>query len=138
MANYAKNPAGPVYLTLGDAGNKEGLSTQFVDKLNPLKGGAPVCAINTPPTYLSALYPASCLPFAPSYQPSSVANGAAGYLPSPANSSLFYCQSAQPNWSAYRDPSFGFGGITFVNDSVATFSWYRNGAFLTSSIFSRQ
>ena len=44
--------------------------------------------------------------------------GAPGIIPNPNNASEFYCQSSQPLWSAFRDGgSFGFGGITFVNDS---------------------
>ena len=29
-------------------------------------------------------------------------------------------------WSAFRDPSFGFAGLTFQSDTQATINWYRN------------
>ena len=38
----------------------------------------------------------------------------------------YYCQSSAPLWSAHRDPSFGFAGLTFINDTAASFNWYRN------------
>jgi hypothetical protein len=38
----------------------------------------------------------------------------------------YFCQTSQPEWSAYRDPSFGFGSLTFLNASAAVFTWYRN------------
>ena len=38
----------------------------------------------------------------------------------------YFCQSSQPKWSAFRDPSFGFSAISFLSDTTATFKWYRN------------
>lgn len=62
---------------------------------------------------------------ATTYQPaSSITAGLAGQKSNGAGG--YYCQSAQPIWSARRDPSFGFGGLTFINDTAASFTWYRN------------
>lgn len=58
-----RNDCGPMYINVGDGGNREGLDTH--------------------------------------------------YLP-------------RPEWSAFREPSFGHGVLDLQNATFATFSWYRN------------
>lgn len=74
------------------------------------------------------MHPAGC-PIT-SYQPASTSTGGApGYINNKVydpSGLTYFCQSSQPKWSAYRDPSFGFSAITFVNDTTATFKWHRN------------
>lgn len=49
-----------------------------------------------------------------------------GFINNTANPPEYYCQSSQPLWSTFRDgASFGFGGITFVNDTYAVFNMVR-------------
>jgi len=51
---------------------------------------------------------------------------AAGLVPDPNNSTGgFFCQSKQPLYSAYRDPSFGVATLTINSATSATFKWYR-------------
>ena len=36
--------------------------------------------------------------------------------------------TTQPAWSAYREPSFGHGRLTFNSATSAEWQWVRNGA----------
>lgn len=138
MNNYTLDACGPVYITIGDGGNVEGPYRNFVDEKVP---NSPTNA-----TYCDASFarkpsaptmaPAGCAPvtFQPANAATSVGGGMTGLAAAPsANASAsasaaaaYYCQSSQPVWSAYRDPSFGFGSLSFASDSSATFSWFRN------------
>ena len=44
-----------------------------------------------------------------------------------------YCPNSQPEWSAYREASFGHGTLDFVNSTHALWRWHRNqdGAAVT-------
>ena len=135
MYNYALHPFGPVYLTMGDGGNIEGPYRSFVDDV--YSPGVTFCqqawatknfasGFITCPTYQLTQQPPSCN--AQSFQPANGILGQPGVVVNPfdATGKTFWCQSSQPVWSAHRDPSFGFAGLTFVNDTYATYSWYRN------------
>jgi len=39
---------------------------------------------------------------------------------------LGFCQTSQPKWSAYRDPSFGHAMMEITGPDTLTYSWYRN------------
>ena len=133
LYKYALNPLGPVYLTLGDGGNIEGPYRSFVD--DEYSPGVTFCqqawasknfatGFITTPTYQLSQQPPTCN--AQTFQPSNGILGQPGVVASPFNAAQFWCQSSQPVWSAHRDPSFGFSGITFVDDNHATYNWYRN------------
>ena len=64
--------------------------------------------------------PGQCpTPSVPSYQQ------AGGFCPVyPYNGSL--CASSQPAWSAFREPSYGHGVLTFINITTALWQWNRN------------
>ena len=150
MYNYAKDSCGPVYLTMGDGGNVEGPYRNFVDDLVPGSNvtycqAAWTAAITSnpyyapSPSYQTQVHPPGCV--ITSYQQSNGKAGGLGVVPNPTldpSSSAYFCQSSQPTWSAYRDPSFGFAGMNFTSDTTATFSWFRNidqnpsGSTLTS------
>ena len=70
--------------------------------------------------------PLTCSSF--TYQPGggSVTRAAGGLVPDPSGSGNFFCQSAQPLYSAFRDPSFGFSMLNLTSDNTATFKWYRS------------
>ena len=128
---YQLNTCGPVYVTIGDGGNIEGPYRNYVDDLVPgAPNGMTYCeaawgaTMNGPPSYQSQVHPPGCPTI--SYQAPSGVAGGPGALPDPNNSSVFYCQRSQPVWSAHRDPSFGFAGLTFINDTAATYGWYRS------------
>lgn len=60
MFRYQLNPAGTVYLTVGHAGNQEGLYGGLVEDIDP-NTGAPYCAkLSSIPGYLASTYPATC------------------------------------------------------------------------------
>lgn len=37
-----------------------------------------------------------------------------------------YCPTSQPAWSAFREPAFGHGTLTFYNSTTALWQWNRN------------
>lgn len=37
-----------------------------------------------------------------------------------------YCPSKQPAYSAYREPSFGFGSLDLINATHASWKWTKN------------
>ncbi len=136
---YQLSDCGPVYITIGDGGNIEGPYRNFVDDIVP-GSNATYCeaawaatlratpdsnaANGLPPGYQSQVHPRGCRTV--TYQRASGVAGGPGAVPDPRAPDTFYCQRSQPVWSAYRDPSFGFAGLTFVSDTQATYSWYRN------------
>jgi acid phosphatase type 7 len=127
---YERHTCGPVYVTIGDGGNIEGPYRNYVDDVVTGSNGITYCEamwsqkMNGPPGYQSQVHPLGCPTL--TYQSASGVTSGAGAMPSPTNSSLFYCQKSQPVWSGYRDPSFGFAGLTFLNDTTATYGWYRS------------
>jgi len=101
---YAFKPdtCGPIYMTVGDGGNLEGLYKQYVDE-------APV------PEYCgnsSTWRPAE-------YQPTYSGRGV-------VDERTPFCYAEQAPWSDYRDPSFGHGLLTFINDTAFQWQWNKN------------
>lgn len=101
---YAFQPdtCGPIYMTVGDGGNLEGLYKQYVDQ-------APV------PEYCgnsSTWRPAE-------YQPTYSGIGV-------VDERTPFCYAEQAPWSDYRDPSFGHGLLTFINDTAFQWQWNKN------------
>lgn len=39
-----------------------------------------------------------------------------------------FCYGVQPPWSAYREPSFGYGVLDFLSPHKVVWSWYKNEA----------
>ncbi len=37
-----------------------------------------------------------------------------------------FCPTSQPEWSAFREASFGFGVLEILNETHATWEWKRN------------
>ena len=37
-----------------------------------------------------------------------------------------YCPSSQPLWSAFREPSFGYGTLEVINSTNALWQWHSN------------
>lgn len=37
-----------------------------------------------------------------------------------------FCPDSQPEWSAFREASFGFGVLEILNETHATWEWKRN------------
>ncbi|CAL8468194.1 g7733 [Coccomyxa elongata] len=101
VLNYQLDGCAPRWLTMGDGGNQEGLYRQWAAEAgtNCLQAGA--CAAATP-------------------------NAAPQFCTTRQNGSYAPPGGAQPNYSAYREPSFGHGILTIFNSTVAQWQWYRN------------
>lgn len=97
--NYTLDPCGPLYITVGDGGNIEKVDVDFADD----PGKCPKPEDNTPE------FGGLC--------PLNFSNG-------PAKGK--FCWSNQPEWSAYRESSFGHGILEIVNSTYALWTWHRN------------
>ncbi|XP_028797157.1 purple acid phosphatase 15 [Neltuma alba] len=98
--NYSLDPCGPVYITVGDGGNREKMSNQFADE--PGKCPDPS---STPDPYMGGF----C---------------ATNFTSGPAKGK--FCWDRQPEFSAFRESSFGHGILEVRNDTWALWTWYRN------------
>lgn len=96
--DYNLDPCGPVYITIGDGGNIEKLATNHAD--------------------------------APGYCPNQVNQPEYGgvcpfiYTSGPAKDK--FCWDIQPDWSAFRESSFGHGILEVKNATHALWTWHRN------------
>jgi len=99
------NDCGPMYLTVGDGGNIEGIYMDYVD-LAP--GGQPEFC-KDPQAFADRLFPKK-------YQPQACITYQDGN----------FCVQQQPEWSAYREPSFGFGTLELLSPTTAKFTWRKN------------
>ena len=54
------------------------------------------------------------------------ADPAAIPLQSPRLQDGTFCPTSQPEWSAFREASFGFGVLEILNETHATWVWKRN------------
>ena len=95
--DFTVDECAPVHLVLGDGGNIEQLAADFAD----MPGHCPKPSLVGPP-----YQPVACPEFL-------YYDGA-------------YCESTQPYWSAFREPSFGHSTIEFINATHALFEWKRN------------
>lgn len=92
---------GPVHITIGDGGNIEGLYKDYIDELQPQPG---FCTNPQAGQQFPSYQPQQCI---------SIQNGR-------------YCPDQQPEWSAYREPSFGHGMLELVNATHAEWTWNKN------------
>ncbi|XP_019181520.1 PREDICTED: purple acid phosphatase 23 isoform X3 [Ipomoea nil] len=98
--NYTLDPCGPVYITVGDGGNIEKVDVDFAD--DPEKCPSPG---DNKPEFGGVCH----------------MNFSSG---SPAKGN--FCWDTQPEWSAYRESSFGHGILEVINSSYALWTWHRN------------
>ncbi|XP_006367383.1 purple acid phosphatase 23-like isoform X2 [Solanum tuberosum] len=97
--NYTLDPCGPVYITVGDGGNIEKVDADHAD--DPGKCPSPGDNI-------------------PEFGGVCHMNFSSG----PAKGK--FCWDRQPEWSAYRESSFGHGILEMVNSTHALWTWHRN------------
>ncbi|GAB4843708.1 Purple acid phosphatase 23 [Ancistrocladus abbreviatus] len=97
--NYTLDPCGPVYITVGDGGNIEQVDVDFAD--DPGKCPSPG---NNMPEYGGVCH--------------------LNFSSGPAKGK--FCWSRQPEWSAFRESSFGHGMLEVVNSTYALWTWHRN------------
>ncbi|KAL9237749.1 hypothetical protein vseg_012262 [Gypsophila vaccaria] len=97
--NYTLNPCGPVYITVGDGGNIEKIDVDHADD----PGKCPSPSDNVP-----EIGPVCHL----------------NYTSGPAKGK--FCWDRQPEWSAFRESSFGHGILEVMNSTYALWTWHRN------------
>lgn len=92
---------GPVHITVGDAGNLEGIDKTFIDQ-------------QPQPAYCSNATGLFCQQ-QPYSQPQCCLSYQGGN----------FCYDEQPAWSAYREPSFGHGTLELLNTTHARWTWNK-------------
>lgn len=97
--NYTLDPCGPVYITVGDGGNIEKIDTEHADD----PGKCPSQTDNMPE------YGGVCH---------------LNFSSGPAKGK--FCWEEQPEWSAFRESSFGHGILEVINSTNALWTWHRN------------
>lgn len=97
--NYTLDACGPVYITVGDGGNIEQVDVDHADD----PGKCPSAGDNIPE------FGGVCH---------------LNFTSGPAKGK--FCWSKQPEWSAYRESSFGHGILEVVNSTYALWTWHRN------------
>ncbi|TKY66137.1 Purple acid phosphatase 15 [Spatholobus suberectus] len=98
--NYDIDPCGPVYITVGDGGNREKMAIKFADE----PGHCPD-PLSTSDPYMGG-FCATKFTFGPTVSK--------------------FCWDRQPDYSAFRESSFGYGILEVKNETWALWSWYRN------------
>ncbi|KHN24018.1 Purple acid phosphatase 15 [Glycine soja] len=105
--NYTLDPCGPVYITVGDGGNREKMAITHADE----PGQCPEPS-TTPDDYMGGF----C---------------AFNFTSGPAEGN--FCWDRQPDYSAFRESSFGHGILEVKNETHALWIWHRNQDFYGSA-----
>ncbi|CAA3030308.1 purple acid phosphatase 15 isoform X2 [Olea europaea var. sylvestris] len=105
--NYALDPCGPVYITVGDGGNREKMSITHADE------------------------PGKCPE--PSSTPDEFMGGFCAYNFTSGPAAGKFCWDRQPEYSAYRESSFGHGILEVKNETHALWKWHRNQDLYTKA-----
>lgn len=98
--NYTLDPCGPVHITVGDGGNREKMAIPHADE----PGNCPEPS-TTPDEYMGGF----C---------------AFNFTSGPAAGK--FCWDRQPDYSAFRETSFGHGILEVKNETHALWTWHRN------------
>lgn len=98
--DYQLDPCAPIYITVGDGGSLEDLAIEHADE----PGNCP------DPSTTSDNYIGGFCAF--------------NFTSGPATGK--FCWDEQPDYSAYRESSFGHGILEVKNETHALWSWHRN------------
>ncbi|XP_031263950.1 purple acid phosphatase 15-like [Pistacia vera] len=98
--NYTLDPCGPVYITIGDGGNREKMAITHADE----DGNCPK----------------------PSSTPDKILGGFCAFNFTSGPAAGKFCWDRQPDYSAYRESSFGHGILEVKNETHALWTWHRN------------
>ncbi|XP_061371627.1 purple acid phosphatase 15-like isoform X2 [Gastrolobium bilobum] len=98
--NYNLDPCGPVYIIVGDGGNREKMAIKHADE------------------------PGHCPDPSSIHDPHVGGFCATNFTFGPALSK--FCWDRQPDYSAFRESSFGYGILEVKNETWALWTWYRN------------
>ncbi|KAF8059726.1 PAP15 [Scenedesmus sp. PABB004] len=101
----------PMHVTIGDAGNVEGVASAFITA----NVTGPYLNCSTPETYSF-----------PPFQPQQCFTYQSGPGSGCAADARCFCYASQPAWSAYREPSFGHGRLYLNSATSAVWQWFRN------------
>ncbi|KAL5784345.1 hypothetical protein ACOSQ2_006737 [Xanthoceras sorbifolium] len=101
--NYSLDPCGAVYITIGTGGNREGLEITHADE------------------------PGNCPD--PSTIPDNYIGGFCAFNFTSGPASGMFCWDRQPDYSAFRESSFGHGILEVKNETHALWTWHRNQEF---------
>lgn len=97
--NYTLDSCGPVYITVGDGGNIEKVDVDYADD----SGKCPSEGDNIP-------------------EIGGVCHLNFSFGPAKGK----FCWDKQPEWSAFRESSFGHGILEVLNSTYALWTWHRN------------
>uniref|UniRef100_A0A0E0QGQ9 Purple acid phosphatase n=1 Tax=Oryza rufipogon TaxID=4529 RepID=A0A0E0QGQ9_ORYRU len=97
--NYTLDPCGPVYITIGDGGNIEKIDIDHADDPGKCPGPG-----DNHPEFGGVCH--------------------LNFTSGPAKGK--FCWEKQPEWSAFRESSFGHGILEVVNSTYALWTWHRN------------
>lgn len=98
--NYTLDPCGPVHITVGDGGNREKMAIAHADE------------------------PRNCPD--PSTTPDEYMGGFCAFNFTSGPAAGKFCWDRQPDYSAYRESSFGHGIFEVKNETHALWTWHRN------------
>ncbi|KAL0358408.1 UNVERIFIED_CONTAM: Purple acid phosphatase 15 [Sesamum angustifolium] len=98
--NYTLDPCGPVHIAIGDGGNREKMAITHADD------------------------PGNCPE--PSTTPDEFMGGFCAYNFTSGSAAGKFCWDRQPEYSAYRETSFGHGILQVKNGTHALWTWHRN------------
>ncbi|KAL0403799.1 UNVERIFIED_CONTAM: Purple acid phosphatase 15 [Sesamum radiatum] len=98
--NYTLDPCGPVHIAIGDGGNREKMAITHADD----PGNCPE-ASTTPDQFMG---------------------GFCAYNFTSGSAAGKFCWDRQPEYSAYRESSFGHGILEVKNETHALWTWHRN------------
>ncbi|KAE8712256.1 Purple acid phosphatase 15 [Hibiscus syriacus] len=98
--NYNLDPCGLVHITIGDGGNREKIAITHADEPGNCPGPS-----TTPDKFMGGF----C---------------AFNFTSGPATGK--FCWDRQPDYSAYRESSFGHGILEVKNETHALWTWHRN------------
>ncbi|XP_057958200.1 purple acid phosphatase 15-like [Malania oleifera] len=96
--NYTLDPCGPVYITIGDGGNIEKMAVAHADE------------------------PGNC----PNPKKQEHKDGFCAFNFTSGPAAGKFCWDRQPDYSAYRESSFGHGILEMKNKTHALWTWHRN------------
>ncbi|XP_050219642.1 purple acid phosphatase 15-like [Mercurialis annua] len=98
--NYTLDPCGPIHITVGDGGNREKMAIEHTDE------------------------PGNCPD--PSTTPDEFMGGFCAFNFTSGPAAGKFCWDRQPDYSAYRESSFGHGIFEVKNETHALWTWHRN------------
>ncbi|KAI4345357.1 hypothetical protein L6164_012488 [Bauhinia variegata] len=105
--NYTLDPCGPVHITVGDGGNREEMAITHADET----GNCPE----------------------PSTTPDGFMGGSCAFNFTSGPAAGQFCWDRQPDYSAFRESSFGHGILEVKNETHALWTWHRNQDFYDSA-----